>query len=233
MRLHFRSLARTVLAVTAFAALAACDDDDPSGPSNTGRVRAVNAVSNLAAVDVLLNTTSYKTNLAFKTSDGYRSFATGTTSVKFRKAGVATDLITANQNIANATDYTVFAAGTEAAPQSFVLNDNNALPAAGKVKFRAVHAAIGAGAVDVYILANANELANATPAKANLTEKSASDYIIRDAGTYVVIMTTTGTKTPVLTINAVQVAAGKIRTIAVVEKAGGGAPLEGVVLTDN
>jgi hypothetical protein len=233
MRLNLHGVARTVLAVTAFAALAACSDDDPSGPSNRGRVRAVHAVSNVNAVDVLLNTTSYKSNMAFKSSDGYRSVATGTTAVKFRKAGVATDLTTVNQNIANAVDYTVFAAGTEAAPQSFLLTDNNAAPATGKVKLRAVHAAIGAGAVDVYILANANQLATATPAKANLTEKTASDYVIRDAGTFVVIMTTVGTKTPVLTLNNVQVAAGRIRTIALVEKAGGGAPLEGVILSDN
>ncbi len=233
MRLNLRSVARAVLAVTTFAALAACDDDDPSGPSNSGRIRAVHAVSNVTAVDVLLNTTSYKSNLAFKSSDGYRSFATGTTAVKFRKAGVASDLTTANQNIANAVDYTVFAAGTEAAPQTFIFTDNNARPATGKVKIRAVHAALGAGAVDVYILANANELATATPVKANLTEKSASDYVVRDAGTFVVIMTTAGTKTSVLTINNVQIAAGKIRTIAAVEKAGGGAPLEGVILTDN
>ncbi len=232
MRLSFRSIARSVLAVTAVAALAACDDD-PSGPSNTGRIRAVHAVSNVTGVDVLLNTTSYKTNLAYKSSDGYRSIATGATAVKFRKAGVATDLLTANQTVANAVDYTVFAAGTEAAPQSFILTDNNTVPAAGKVKLRAVHAAVGAGAVDVYILANANELANATPARANLAEKTASDYIVRDAGTFVVIMTTAGTKTPVLTINNVQVAAGKIRTIAAVEKTGSGAPLESVILADN
>jgi hypothetical protein len=36
----------------------------------------------------------------------------------------------------------------------------------------------------------------------------------------------------VLTINVAQVAAGGIRTVVAVEKAGGGAPLEGITLTD-
>jgi len=227
-----RSIARAVLAVVAVGLLTACDDD-PSGPLNEGRVRAVHAVSNVAATDVLLNTTSYKTNLAFKGSDGYRTIAAGATAIKFRKAGVATDLISANQTVANGAAYTVFAIGTEAAPQTMVLTDNNAAPATGKVKLRAVHAAVAAGAVDVYVLANAADLANATADKTNLAAKAATDYIVKDAGTYVVIFTTAGTKTAVLTVANVQIAAGKIRTIAAVEKAGGGTPLESIVLADN
>jgi len=226
-----RSLHRILLALSAVTLLTACDDD-PSGPSNDGRVRVVHAISNVAATDVLLNTTNYKTNLAYKANDGYRTIATGATAIRIRKAGVATDLTTLNQNIVNATEYTVFAIGTEAAPQSMILTDNNTAPAAGKVKLRAVNAAVAAGAVDVYVLSNANELANATPDKANLEVKAATDYIIKNAGTYVVIFTTTGTKTAVLSVGNVQVTTGKIRTIAAVEKAGGGAPLESVVLVD-
>jgi len=226
-----RSLHRILLALSAVTLLTACDDD-PSGPSNDGRVRVVHAISNVAATDVLLNTTNYKTNLAYKANDGYRTIATGATAIRIRKAGVATDLTTLNQNIVNATEYTVFAIGTEAAPQSMILTDNNTAPAAGKVKLRAVNAAVAAGAVDVYVLSNANELANATPDKANLEVKAATDYIIKNAGTYVVIFTTTGTKTAVLSVGNVQITTGKIRTIAAVEKAGGGAPLESVVLVD-
>ncbi len=226
-----RSLHRILLALSAVTLLTACDDD-PSGPSNDGRVRVVHAISNVAATDVLLNTTNYKTNLAYKANDGYRTIATGATTIRIRKAGVATDLTTLNQNIVNAAEYTVFAIGTEAAPQSMILTDNNSTPAAGKVKLRAVNAAVAAGAVDVYVLANANELANATPDKANLEVKAATDYMIKNAGTYVVIFTTTGTKTAVLSVGNVQIASGKIRTIAAVEKVGGGTPLESVVLVD-
>lgn len=227
-----RSITRAVFAVVAVSLLTACDDD-PSGPRNEGRVRAVHAVSNVTATDVLLNTTSYKTNLAFKASDGYRAIAAGATVIKFRKAGVATDLTSANQTVVNGAAYTVFALGTEAAPQTLVLTDNNAAPASGKVKLRAVHAAAAAGAVDVYVLANAADLATATADKTNLAAKAATDYIVKDAGTYVVIFTNAGTKTAVLTVPNVQLAAGKIRTIAVVEKAGGGTPLESIVLADN
>ncbi len=222
------------IALTALATftLAACDDDDPVRPTTEGRVRAVHAISNVAGMDILFNATSYKTNVAYKGSDGYRVTAVGATAVKFRKTGVSTDVHSANTTVANGGNYTVIALGTEAAPQSLVLTDDNATPAAGKVKFRAIHAAAGAGAVDVYVLTNANDIATATPAATNLSARAASAYIDRDAGTYIVIFTATGNKTALLTVSGVQVAAGGIRSIIAVEKTGGGTPLESITLTD-
>ncbi len=223
---------RLVLALAATLVLAACDDD-PAGPIDAGRVRAVHAVSNVTALDVRINTVSYASDLAYKNTDGYRSVVAGASSVTFRKADATADLLAANVTVADGTDYTVIALGTEAAPQSVVLTDDNAAPAAGKGKLRLVHAAAGADAVDAYVLANADELPTATAAATDLAVKEASAYVARDAGTFVVIFTEAGTKTPVLTLADVQIAAGKIRTVVAVEKAGGGAPLEGVVLADN
>lgn len=226
-----RTTRTLALAAIALSALTACDDD-PVSPVNEGRIRAVHAITNVANIDVLFGTASYKTNMAYKAHDGYKTAATGATAVKFRKNGVATDLLSANTTVANAADYTVIALGTEAAPQSMVLTDDNSAPAAGKTKFRVAHAAAALGAFDVYILVDATTIGDATPDKANLTAKTASAYIAKDPGTYTVIFTDAGTKTAVLTLQNVQVAAGNIRTVVAVEKAGGGQPLEGITLND-
>lgn len=222
------------IALTAFAALglSACSDDDPVRTTQGGRVRAVHAVSNVAGMDILLNSAVYRTNVAYKGSDGYKAAAVGAMAVRFRKTGAATDLRSANADIANGVDYTVIGLGTEASPQILILTDNNAAPPAGKVRFRAIHAAAGAGAVDIYVLANANELATAAPARANLAASAASAYIDRDPGTYTIIFTQAGSKTPLLTVPGLQLTAGRIRSIVAVEKAGGGTPLEGITLTD-
>ena len=223
---------RTVaLAAIALLGLTACEDD-PVSPATEGRIRAVHAITDVAATDVLLGTASYKTNMAFKATDGYRATAIGATAVKFRKNGVATDLLSATATVANQKDYTVIALGTEAAPQSMVLTDDNSVPAAGKAEFRVGFAAAAGTAMDVYILTDATTIGTATPDKANLTAKTASDYVAKDPGTYVVIFTETGTKAPALIVQNVQVAAGNIRTILAVEKAGGGQPYEGITLTD-
>ena len=226
-----RPIARAVIALATMSALVACDDDS-TGPTEFGRLRAVNAVTDVAQMDVLFNNSTYKTDLAFKGTDGYDEVSTGANIVKFREANATTDLHSANLTVINGGRYTAVSIGTKAAPQSFVLTDDGADPAAGKVKLRLAHGAAGVGAVDVYILANIDELANATPVKANLAVKTASEYFVRDAGTYVVVYTTAGTKTPVLTISNLQRAAGSVGTIIAVEKAGGGQPLESVLLAD-
>ena len=226
-----RTLYRAVIALASMSALAACDDSTTE-PVEFGRIRAVNAVTDVAAMDVLLNNSSYKTDLAFKANDGYKEVSTGANAVKFREADATTDLHSVNVNVANSGRYTAVAIGTKAAPQSFVLTDDNAAPAAGKARIRIAHGAASVGAVDVYILTDLDDLEDAEPVKANLATKAATEYFVRDAGTYVIVLTNVGAKTPVFTLSNFQRAAGGVGTIIVVEKSGGGQPLESVLLED-
>jgi hypothetical protein len=86
--------------------------------------------------------------------------------------------------------------------------------------------------VDVYVLEDEDDLATATAVATNVAPGAASAYAAVDGGTYVVILTGAGNRTPALTLADVDLGAGKIRTVVAFEKAGGGAPLEGVVLAD-
>jgi len=230
-------LRKTFALALGLAALTACSDDDGTNPQTRGRLRVVHAVSDVATTDVLFGTTTVKSALAYKAAHGYDEENTGTVSVKVRKAGATANLVSIDQAVAAAKDYTIIALGTEAAPQSLVLTDDNAAPAAGKGKIRVVHAAIGQGNVDVYVVKVAADIATATAVATNLEPKKAAAYAVVDANTgtetYFVILTTAGTKTPVLSVAGVALAAGKIKTVVAVEKAGGGAPLEGTILADN
>lgn len=214
------------------AAFTACDDDDGVGPAPEGRVRVVHAISNVATADVLFGTTTVKAALAYKGAHGYADIDAGARTIKVRKAGAAADLVSVPQTIVQGKAYTIVAMGTEAAPQHLALTDDFTNPAANKAKLRVVHAAMGQGNVDVYVLEELDDLAAATAKAANIAPKAASAYVEVDAGTYVVVLTAAGTKTPVLTMNAVALTTGRVRTIVAVEKAGGGAPIEGVVFAD-
>lgn len=219
-------------ATLALGALAACDDNGTE-PIPQARVRVVQAVANVASADVLFGTETKKAALVYKGVYENLSTPAGAVTVKVRKAGGTADLVSAALTAEANKSYTVIALGTEAAPQQLSLVDDLAAPAAGNAKVRVVHAAAGQAAVDVYVVKTAADLATATAAKANLAVKTATDYITVAANpTYLVILTTPGTKTPVLTSQAVALTDGKAYTVVAVEKAGGGAPLEGVVLAD-
>lgn len=213
-------------------ALAACSDDNGTEPIAQGRVRVVHAVSNVATADVLFGSDTKKAGLAYKGVYESATVPAGKATVKVRKAGATADLVKVEQDVASGKSYSIVAFGSEAAPQSLALVDDVSAPASGKAKVRVAHAAAGQAAVDVYLLAKAADLATATAAKTNLAAKSASDYVVKDAGTYVVILTETGKKDVVLTMEGVKLDAGKVLTIVAIEKAGGGAPIESITLTD-
>lgn len=219
-------------ATLALGALAACDDNGTE-PIPQARVRVVQAISDVASADVLFGTEKVKAGLAYKGVYEDASTPAGAVTVKVRKAGATADIVSAAVTAEANKSYTVVALGTEAAPQQLSLVDDLTAPASGKAKVRVVHAAAGEAAVDVYVVKTAADLATATALKANLAAKSASDYLVVDANaTYLVILTTPGTKTPVLSVQAVALTAGKAYTVVAVEKAGGGGPLESVVLAD-
>lgn len=222
----------TALATLALLSLGACSDDDPVSPTPKGRVRVVHAITGVAATDVLFGTDMQKADLAFKGVHENAATPVGNATIKVRKANATADLVSVGQAVENGKAYTIIAFGTEAAPQSLALGEDLAAPAAGKAKVRVAHAAAAQGAVDVYVLGDGDDIDDAEPTKANLAMKAASDYAVVDGGTYDVILTTPGTKTAVLTIADVQLAAGKVVTLVATEKAAGGAPLESVTLID-
>lgn len=213
-------------------ALTACSDDNGTDPVAQGRVRVVHAISNVATADVLFGTDVKKSGLAYKGVYENASVPAGNVTIKVRKGGATADLASIAHGVAAGRSYSIVAMGSEATPQSLVLTDDVAAPASGKAKVRIAHAAAGQGAMDVYLLAKAADLATATAEKTGIATRTASDYITKDAGTYVVILTAAGSKTAALTVEGVKLDAGKVLTVAAVEKTGGGAPLESVTLTD-
>lgn len=224
------------------AALAACGTEDvgitgfePTQP--TGRIRFVHAMTDARAnaVNVTVDGVPLGVNLAYGAAApasqyypayaGNRQFAvrrTADTSVHFLDAPVAV--------VANA-DHTVIAVGGGATITTLVLTDDNALPAAGNIKVRAVNAT-AAATVDVYVTAQGASIATIPPTFANLAPRSASAYVERAAGAFQVRFTTAGTKTVVRDVSVAAVGAGGIRTVVLLEAAAGGTPFTSATLTD-
>lgn len=236
---------RIIAFVGAAAALAACGTDEvgPTGfePNQpTGRMRFVHAISDpprASAVNVTVDGVPLGVNLLYAgvapapptlyypAYTGNRQFAVR------RTADTTVRLLDQAVPIAANVDHTVIAVGSTTIT-AMVLADNNAAPAAGNVKLRAVNAAAAAGNVDVYITAQGASIATIPPTIADLAPRAASAYIERPAGAFQVRFTTAGTKTVVRDVSIAALAAGAIRTVVLLEAAAGLTPLTSAVLTD-
>lgn len=228
-------LTKPTLALALLAALAvtACDDDDdPIAPAATAQLRVVHASPDAPNVDVLVDGAAVLTDVPFTGASGYLAVPSGARSLEVRATGTETVVIDQDATVDAGRAYTVLAIGRLASIAPLVLEDDLALPAAGNVKLRLVHAAPAAGNVDIYVTAPDADIADATPTLSNVAFRAASSYLEVPAGSYRVRITPAGTRTVAIDVNDVALTAGQIRTAVAVEAPGGGAPLAALLLAD-
>jgi hypothetical protein len=228
MKLKFLTL---LLAATAMTA-ACSDDSDNTAPEGEARVRVVHASPDAPNVDVLVDDAQVLSDVPYLAASGYLAVPPGGRNLKVNAAGTATTVIDTDVTLTDGSAYTVIASGPVAAIAPIVLQDDNSAPAAGKVRVRAMHGAPGAPAVDIYVTAPGEDLAAQTPVLTGVEFGYVADYIEVPAGDYQVRVTLAGTKTVAIDSGTLTLAAGQVRTAIAVDAAGGGPPLDLLVLPD-
>jgi Domain of unknown function (DUF4397) len=246
-----------LIAALAFVA-AACGTKEAPGPLEpggpTGRVRFVNLINDPARIPVnaILESLPFGVNLGYgattpatlpsPSNATYSPILTGSRTLVLKKTADTTVVVaTYFVDISENTDYTVYATGgVGGAPVTFfsVIN-TNPVPTASQVEIRIVNYSPAAGAIDVFITAPNADLSAATP---TVSSPGAPDpgtsYVVFAPGTYQVRAVPAGTApaarstSVVLTINNLVLAGGTGRTIVIADRAAGGAPITGFVLTD-
>ena len=226
------------------ALLAACDTDEgPSGVglgSGVGRLRLVNATPdtvNVRTVNAWFDdqpAVPLTANLGYGVATDYRAVTTGTHELNVRRTvDTAAVVFDAQVDVTANTDYTVLATGLNPDIAPVVLTDDNSAPAAGEAKLRVVHAAPGAGIVDVYVTApGVADITLLEPTAAGASYRNASAYFPVAAGAQRVRVTGAGTKVVILDVTTPALAAGQIRSLLVLDKPGGGLPLQSSLLVD-
>ena len=234
---------RTLALMAGLVAASACGTDEvgPTGfePNQpTGRFRFVHAMSDTraSAVNVTVDGVPLGVSLGYgapaPATSYYPAYAGNRQFAVRRTADTTVRLLDAAVPIVADVDQTVIAVGSGAAITSIVVTDNNAAPAAGNVKIRAINAATAAGNVDVYVTAPGADILTIAPTFAGVAPRTASGYLEGAAGAIQVRFTTAGTKTVVRDVSLGTLAAGAIRTVVLLEAAAGGTPLTSAVLTD-
>jgi hypothetical protein len=248
---------QTLFAAFAVAGLTACGTKDAPGPLEptgpTGRVRFVNLINDAARVPVnpILEGLPWGAGVGYGQSTpavqpapataSYSPIYVGSRTLLLKKtADTTVTIATIPLTIAENQDMTVYATGgaAGAAPTVTITTDDNSVPAAGQVRFRVANMSAAAGAVDVFVTAANADLSAAPPTFTNVAVRSASAYVALPAASYQIRVVPAGTAAGAragavsLNIAAATYAAGTVRTIVIEDRAAGGAPLAGTVLSD-
>ncbi len=205
---------------------------------NTSQVRFINAVPDTAqygtALDLEFNGTKDFTGIAFsgyQPASGYTSVPAGGDTIKGFGTGTTTQVFVSNVSLDTGLQYTLVATGFATNASSVAIisaDDNNTVPANGKVDFRVIHASPSGPAVDVYIIPIDTSLPScpSTNCISDLPYRSTSPNVtipystnVVDGLNYTLVVTATGTTTPILSQNlyAGDASAGAICTLVLTD----------------
>jgi hypothetical protein len=228
-----------VSALLAAVTTAACRPEDPnpvSPPGATGRLRFVHASPDTARarnVNVRIDGTAWLANQPYKVASPYVLVLPGARQVDARKTQDTTIVIFSQPvSVAVSTDFTLMTSGIAPDLAALVLTDDNAAPAGDNVRLRVVHASPGTGAVDVFITIPSADLATETPDATNLGFRAATAYVTLPIGSYRVRWTTPGTTTVLGDTTTASLTQGQVRTVVMLDRAGGGTPSTYAILSD-
>ncbi|GGP22864.1 DUF4397 domain-containing protein [Silvimonas iriomotensis] len=189
--------------------LSACGGDD--GPDDRlglskPALRLINAFPDGPTIDVATNGTNSASGLAYLGVKAYYDIDDTATTVTATLNGTTTPVANASFTAATGHKYTfAFVAGTSASNDAVLIDDPYEKGLlSNQARVRILNAAFNAGAVDVYILKPTDSLASATPVAGNVGFKTAypasgNDSIDLDGGTVTIVVTNSGSKTPIFT----------------------------------
>lgn len=186
-------------------------------PNSLARVKAVNAVPDAPGLTFKADTETLLASVPFAGASSYVATNAATRNLQLEASNVpGVAIASSSQQLKPASDYTVAAVGTLAAPQLAFITDDNSLPAASAARMRFVNLRSDPSPVDVLV----NFASQAT----GLAFKSASGYISLPAGTtttYTVTFATAGGVSVVTSLDTGPLDVGAVYTAYLFGGAGG------------
>lgn len=206
--------ALTLLAVL----LAGCQNNGRS--QNTTDLRALNAVADAEALDILVNDDVKLAGVAANTTTSYTNFSSGTQDVKARSATNQAVLLDKSLALGNGARNTLLLYGKRAAMNGSLLADDTTAPSSNHARVRLAHLSPDAGAVDLYITATDLTAGPALISAASYGAVTASAEVT--AASYRIILTSAGTTDILFQSTATRsYASGASYTVVVMPSLGG------------
>jgi hypothetical protein len=194
-------LAWISLALLIVAAIAGCTlKSGGYSTSSPPKLRFFNAAMEIGAVDISVGGILEASVLAFEGATTYRSVPLGSQPVVTNVALTSTVVTQTSQDFEKDERFTYILYGRPNSPQTVILQDNVELPGGGAYKIRLINVANESGPLDLYITSPGAVIdPNATANIANIAFGAASDYVVPNSGDVQLVLTATGTKTPIYT----------------------------------
>ena len=192
------------------------------GGGGSTRLRVMNAVPDESSLNVLVDSASVSSNLAYGTSTGYLSEKSGSRQLAIEPSGTSSTLLQQSISLGSGTDTTVISSNFSSEVSNLVLTDDNSAPASGDFKLRIVNASPSLGPADVYIVTPGTALTAVSPTLSNLSFGGTTAYQSLAAGNYEIELTSVGQKFPVVDTGSITLSEGQIRTFVGLNSPQGG-----------
>jgi len=210
------SLCACVLGLGTILLMAGC------GSGGNTQFRLMNAVPDESSLNVLVDSTSVSSNLAYGTSTGYLSESSGSHQVAIEPSGSSTTLLQQSISLASGSATTVISFNFSSSIANLVLNDDNSAPTSGDFKIRVVNASPNLGPADVYIVTPGTALSTVSPTVSNLGFGATTSYQSLAAANYEIALTSVGQKFAVIDTGTLTLSSGQIRTFVGLNNPSGG-----------
>ncbi|HGL4259963.1 DUF4397 domain-containing protein [Burkholderia dolosa] len=199
---------RTIVALcSVISVLAACGGDGDDVGTVLGiskpQARFVNAVPAGPNVDYYLNGKVDASGVAYKGVTRYHDIDSGTQTASYDVSGTSVTVASQSFSAANGHHYTTIALPSTSSAISVIDDPYAKGLLSDKARVRSFNASPNAQNVDVYVVPPGTDITTQSPTLAgaayqNAVPASGQDSVYMNGGTYQVVVTTAGSKSPIL-----------------------------------
>lgn len=200
---------------------AGCGGGNSSGSVTPTQLRVLQASPSESDMNVFIDGSDV-TTVKYGAATSFLTVSSGSRHVQIEPVGTSTAVVDTTINFNSGDSKTLIVDNVSPNVSGTVLINQNTTPATGDFTIRAVNASLPVEPVDVYVLASGSTVGGTSPSISSLAFGSASDYQSLTAGNYQVIFTYAGTKIQMVGTGSMNLTAGQVRTIVVVNQLGGG-----------
>lgn len=204
--------------LTPFLVWPLCGCQIVSGSQASSLVRVIDASSNAPAVDVYIGKTEIAQNIAAGTITNYAILAPALETISIDATGTTKPLATVSGDLQSAQEHSVYIADSGKSFTTTLLVDQSTAAPVGDFSVRFVQGANTTGNVDVYFVASGETFKGETPIVENFAPGLTTDYLNVPDGSYQLVVTKTGSITPLYTGSSVTYASGEVRTMLIVDE---------------